>query len=88
MTRPRRNHLQFTANGLDMRTSIVNAAYSQKKESQLRGASDHVNAILYLLRLSKDLKSMTVDSHRFSGEQFDEIVRMLGEWRKSLPARS
>lgn len=71
-----------------MLTSIVNAAYSQKKESQLRDASDHVNAIRYLLRLSKDLKLMSVDSYGFSAERLDEIGRMLGGWRKSLPSRS
>lgn len=79
---------RLTSNGLDMLTSIVNAAYSQKKESQLRDASDHVNAIRYLLRLSKDLKLMSVDSYGFSAERLDEIGRMLGGWRKSLPARS
>jgi hypothetical protein len=43
-----------------------------------------VNSIRYLLRLSKDLQLMSVDSYGFSVENLDEIGRMVGGWRKSL----
>jgi four helix bundle protein len=75
---------RLTLAGLDLLTTLVEAAYSRRKDTLLEIASQKVNSIRYLLRLSKDLQLMSVDSYGFSVENLDEIGRMVGGWRKSL----
>jgi hypothetical protein len=74
---------RLTTNGLDLLASLVEAAYSRRKEMLLELASQKVNAIRYLLRLAKDLHLMSIDSYGFSAENLDEIGRMVGGWRKA-----
>jgi hypothetical protein len=74
---------RLSAQGLDLMTTLVEAAYSRDKESLLRAASDKINSTRYLLRLAKDLKLMSVDAYGFSAERLDEIGRMVGGWRKA-----
>ena len=71
--------------GLDLLTTLVEAAYSSNKKGLLDVANRKVNAIRYLLRLAKDLKLMTLDSYGFSAEHVDEIGRMVGGLRKVVP---
>ena len=65
---------RLTANGLDLLTSLVEAAYAHSTR--------------YLLRLAKDLRLLSVDSYGFSEEKLDEIGRMVGGWRKAHPGRA
>jgi len=74
---------RLTVAGLDLLTTLVEAAYSRRKEALLESASQKVNSIRYLLRLAKDLHLMTVESYGFSAESLDEIGRMVGGWRKA-----
>ena len=43
---------RLTANGLDLLTTLVEAAYTRNKEQLLELASRRVNATRYLLRMS------------------------------------
>jgi hypothetical protein len=54
----------------------------------LQQASTKVNGIRYLLRLSKDLKLLSLDSYGFAAERLDEIGRMVGGWRRSAVKRT
>ena len=74
---------RLTANGLDLLTTLVEAAYAREKDALLRKASGIVNTTRYLLRLSKDLKILSLDSYGFSAGLLDEIGRMVGGWQKA-----
>ena len=77
---------RLTAQGLDLMTALVEAAYTRDKADLLQEANRKVNSTRYLLRLAKDLDLMTVDSYRFCAEKLDEIGRMVGGWRKAVPS--
>lgn len=79
---------RLTAQGLDLMTTLVEAAYSHEKGDLLQQANRKINSTRYLLRLAKDLKLMSVDSYGFSAEKLDEIGRMVGGWRKAVPRPS
>jgi hypothetical protein len=74
---------RLTAHGLDLLTSLVEAAYARQKADLLEQASRKVNSTRYLLRMAKDLKLMSIDAYGFSAEKLDEIGRMVGGWSKS-----
>ena len=78
---------RLTSNGLDLLTTIVEAAYASRKSDLLQTANRKVNSTRYLLRLAKDLSLITSDSYAFSAEQLDEIGRMVGGWLKAQPAQ-
>ena len=42
-----------------------------------------LNRMRFLLRLSKDLNLLTVDSYGHAAERVEEIGRMVGGWRKA-----
>ncbi len=76
---------RLTSAGLDLLTTLVEAAYSGNKGALLDAASRKLNAARYLPRLSKDLHLVNVESYGFGAEHLDEIGRMVGGWRKSTP---
>ena len=73
---------------LDLLLLLVRAAYlpqhSPRKGELLDRAALETNTLRYLLRLTKDLHLLSVDSYTFASERIDEIGRMTGGWRKSL----
>jgi hypothetical protein len=79
---------RLTVTGLDLLMLLVEAAYSATKERLLEEANRKINGIRYLLRLSKDLRLLTVDSYGFAAESVEEIGRMVGGWRKAAARRS
>ena len=74
---------RLTANGLDLLTILLEAAYVREKESLLRRASTKVNIIRTRLRLAKDWRVLSIDAYGFSAGLVDEIGRMVGGWQKS-----
>jgi hypothetical protein len=74
---------RLTTNGLDLLTSLVEAAYSRDKAGLLDQASRKVTTTRMLLRMAKDLKLMSIDAYGFSAEKLDEIGRMVGGWSKA-----
>jgi len=74
---------RLVACGLDLLLHLVDAAYLSDKREPLRQAVRGINCIRYLLRLSKDLKLLSVDSYSFAAERLEEIGRMAGGWQKS-----
>ncbi len=79
---------RLVAHGLDLLLLLVESAYTQNKAALLQQAGTKVNGIRYLLRLSKDLKLLSLDSYGFAAERLDEIGRMVGGWRKSAVKRT
>lgn len=78
---------RLTANGLDLLTTLVEAAYSRDKAELLQMANRKINSTRYLLRLAKDMRLMSIDSYGFSAEKLDEIGRMAGGWHKAASQR-
>lgn len=74
---------RLAASGLDLLTTLVEAAYTRNKAQLLQSASGKVNATRYLLRMAKDLHLMSIESYGFSAENLDEIGRMVGGWLRS-----
>ena len=72
---------------LDLLMALVQAAYSQDKDELLHEASLKANSLRYLLRLSKDLRLINIDSYEHSAERLEEIGRMIGGWQRSLRRR-
>ena len=52
---------RLTITGLELLTTLVEAAYSRRKEPLLETAGQKVNAIRFLLRLAKDLQLLPVE---------------------------
>ncbi len=75
---------RLTAQGLDLLSMLVEAAYARQKSDLLEQASRKVNSTRYLLRMAKDLKLMSIDSYGHSAERLDEIGRMVGGWSKAM----
>jgi hypothetical protein len=74
--------------GLDLLLLLVRAAYlpahSPRKGELLDRAGLETNTLRYLLRMTKDLHQLSVDSYSYASERIEEIGRMTGGWRKSL----
>ncbi|NWF84546.1 MAG: diversity-generating retroelement protein Avd [Bryobacteraceae bacterium] len=74
---------RLVAASLDLLLDLVEAAYASDKSRALERAARCVNSVRYLVRLSKDLKIMTVESYGFACERIEEIGRMTGGWQKA-----
>ena len=68
---------------LDLVTSLTQATFSRDKSRALETASERVNSLRILLRLSQDLKLLSFDSYLHATGRLDEIGRMIGGWRRS-----
>jgi len=79
---------RLVSNSLDLLMSLVEAAYSSDKALLLKAASAKTNTLRYLLRLSKDLQMLSIDSYGFASEHLDEIGRMIGGWSKSVSQKA
>jgi len=74
---------RMVAVGLDLLLVLVEASFSVEKGALLDTANRKANGLRYLLRLSKDLKLLTLDSYGFAALRLEEIGRMIGGWQKS-----
>jgi hypothetical protein len=72
----------------DLLLLLVDSAYSADKARLLQEANGRVNGLRYLLRLSKDLGLLSVDSYGFAAGHLDEVGRMVSGWQKSLARRA
>ena len=68
---------------LDLAGALTQATFSRDKSRALETASDRVNSLRILLRLSKDLRLVSFDAYTYATGQLDEIGRMVGGWRKA-----
>ncbi len=74
---------RMEAVALDLLLALVEASYSAEKGALLDTANRKANGLRYLLRLSKDLKLLTLDSYGFAAQRLEEVGRMIGGWQKS-----
>lgn len=69
---------------LDILNLLIEAAYSRKKQQLLRSANLQLENLRYLIRLSKDLKLITVKSYEYSAHAMDNIGISIGGWLKYM----
>jgi len=67
---------------LDILELLVDAAYSKKKEESLRAANLKLEQLRYLVRLSKDLKVLSIKSYEFCSRSIEDIGNSIGGWLK------
>jgi hypothetical protein len=72
----------IVASSIDLLMNLVDATYQKKNASSLAGAVRNVNRVRYLVRLSKDLKILSLGGYEFAAQKLDEIGRMAGGWWK------
>ncbi len=78
---------RITTTMLDLLTALVEAAYASKRELPLERAIRNLNSLRFLMRLSKDLKLLSMESYGFSAGLIEELGRMAGGWRKASAPR-
>ena len=72
---------------LSLLMNLVDATYQGRNMGALGNAVRDVNRLRYLVRMSKDLKVLSLGSYEFAANGLDEIGRMAGGWFKSARAK-
>lgn len=67
---------------LEILDLLIQAAYSRKKSVPLHTANLKVEQLRYLIRLSKDLKLLSLKSYEFCARSIDGIGVSIGGWLK------
>ncbi len=67
---------------LDILEHLIRAAYSKNKESALREANLKLETVRYLVRLTKDLKYLSIKRYEFASRSVDGIGAEIGGWLK------
>lgn len=62
----------------------ANKSYSTERSTLQQQISDDLDSIRILIRLTKDLKFMSVKQYTIGVEKINEIARMLTSWRKMV----
>jgi hypothetical protein len=67
---------------LDILEHLIRAAYSKSKENALREANFKLETVRYLVRLTKDLKYLSIRRYEFASRSIDDIGAEIGGWLK------
>jgi hypothetical protein len=67
---------------LDILEDLIRAAYTKNKESTLREANLKLETVRYLVRLTKDLKYLSIKRYEFASRSIDDIGAEIGGWLK------
>ena len=67
---------------LDILGLLIEAAYSRNKGLPLKSANIKLEQLRYLIRLSKDLKLISLKNYEFSANAVDGIGVSIGGWLK------
>lgn len=73
-------------NFIDLGEELVAATYSknQQKISHLNSASEKLDALNFLLRISWEIRILDTKKYAVLGQALAEIGRMLGGWQKQV----
>lgn len=75
---------RLETNALETLETLVEAGYSRDKGALLRKANQRIERMRLLLRLSKDLRLVSISQYEFSIKALFEIGSETGGWLKSL----
>jgi len=73
---------------LDVLEGLIEASYTKDKVSILNEANLKLEKLRFLIRLSKDMRYLSVKHSQFASERLLEIGKMLGGWRKERQGNS
>ncbi len=73
--------------GLELLESLVIASYRSDKLSCLHHALLSLERMRYLIRLSKDLRQLSLKQYEFAATALDAIGGEIGGWEKSVARR-
>lgn len=68
---------------LDGCIEAYNRASDDGKGTSLRGISIDLDRIRYYVRLSKDMKLLSIDQYGYTSEKLNEIGKIVGGWLKA-----
>ncbi len=68
---------------LDILNMLLRAAYSREKKEYLTEANFKLEETHYLLRISRDMKYISLKEHHFASISLLEIGKMVGGWLKT-----
>lgn len=70
---------------MDFYDLILEGAFTQTKEMEFFSKADlSLNKIRLYLRLSFDLRCLSMNQYEFASKSLDEIGRLLGGWKKKM----
>lgn len=72
---------------LEILELLVEAAYTRDKAALLKRAGIQLEKLRYLIRISKDLKFLSLRRYEFVSGQIDEVGRMVGGWLRQQEGR-
>jgi len=73
---------RIEALSIEVLEALVEATYTREKTALLSRANLRLETLRYLLRLSKDLKLLTVRQYGHAAETLAEVGRQVGGWQK------
>jgi len=68
---------------LEILKGIIQANSERDKLSHLKQTSVDLDKLRILIRLSKDLKFISIRQYQFAADKINEVGKMLGGWIKS-----
>ena len=74
-------------NLLDILELLIEAVYSREKKEILKKANLKLESLRFVVRITKDMKYITVKRYDYFCGLVIEIGRMIGGWKKSLKAK-
>lgn len=70
-------------NLLDSLETIIEAAYTKDKTHLLRKFNMQLEKLRYLIRLSKDMRALSIKKYAYISAEIDELGRMTGGWLRA-----
>lgn len=67
---------------LDIVEGLIEASHRRDKRHLLEALSVKLNRLRFLVRLSKDLKLLTLNRYEYAAREMNEVGAMLGGWLK------
>ena len=67
---------------LDILELLIEAAYTKNKVMTLYEANIKLQKFRLMIRMSKDLKLISVKQYQFASRHIEEIGKQIGGWRK------
>lgn len=67
---------------LDILELLIEASFSKEKLEILRKINLRLEKLRFLVRISKDMRFINVNSYEFSSRSINEIGKMIGGWIK------
>ncbi len=72
---------------LDVLEMLTAAAYSRQKSEYLAKASNRLNVVMHLWRLTHELKVIGARRYEYGARQLDELGHQVGGWQRHAASR-